>query len=373
MVAALRGACAGGLPSPVNGLKRDRLMTLSGRIAEQPRVSLAQLPTPLHPLQNYSRLLGLDLWIKRDDLTGLVGGGNKTRKLEFLVGDALRVGADTLVTIGALQSNHTRQTAAAAARSGLRCVLLHSGWTRDAGEFYRQTGNILLSSLMGAELYVDETPRPIDDQSPLTELTRRLEAEGRRVYAIPGGASEHPLGSLGYMVCAAEIVQQAEALGRSFDYIVHCTGSSSTQAGLLAGLRTLGVDTRVVGIADDEETLIKQARVRKLANDSLALLGLDTRVSEDDVTVIAVDQSTYGVADARTLDSIRQFATAEGLMADPVYEGKALRGLRDLAEQGYFEAGSRILLMHLGGTPAVHAYANQFGTPQLRDINARET
>jgi 1-aminocyclopropane-1-carboxylate deaminase/D-cysteine desulfhydrase-like pyridoxal-dependent ACC family enzyme len=220
---------------------------------------------------------------------------------------------------------------------------------------------------------VDETPRPIDDQSPLTELTRRLEAEGRRVYAIPGGASEHPLGSLGYMVCAAEIVQQAEALGRSFDYIVHCTGSSSTQAGLLAGLRTLGVDTRVVGIADDEETLIKQARVRKLANDSLALLGLDTRVSEDDVTVIAVDQSTYGVADARTLDSIRQFATAEGLMADPVYEGKALRGLRDLAEQGYFEAGSRILLMHLGGTPAVHAYANQFGTPQLRDINARET
>jgi 1-aminocyclopropane-1-carboxylate deaminase len=344
-------------------------MNLLDKIATYPRASLAQLPTPLHRLENYSQLLGLDLWIKRDDLTGLVGGGNKTRKLEFLVGDALRAGADTLVTIGALQSNHTRQTAAAAARSGLRCALLHSGWTDDAGEFYRLTGNLLLSSLMGAELYVDEIARPIEDQSPLADLSKRLESEGRHVYAIPGGGSEHPLGSLGYMVCAAEIVDQAAALGRPFDYIVHCTGSSSTQAGLLAGLRALGVDTRVVGIADDEETTIKAGRVLQLANDTLALLGLETRVVEQDVTVIAADQSAYGIADARTLEGIRQFAAAEGLVADPVYEGKALRGLRDLAEQGYFEADARVLLMHLGGTPAVHAYANQFGAPQLRDLH----
>lgn len=347
-------------------------MDLLAHIATQPRANLAQLPTPLHQLKNYSRLLGLDLWMKRDDLTGLVGGGNKTRKLEFLVGDALRAGADTLVTIGALQSNHTRQTAAAAARSGLRCALLHSGWTRDAGEFYRQTGNILLSSLMGAELFVDETPRPIDDQSPLADLTRRLENEGRRVYAIPGGASEHPLGSLGYMVCAAELTKQAADLGKPFDYILHCTGSSSTQAGLLAGLRALGEQTRVIGIADDEETVIKSARVLQMANDSLALLGLDVRVTPDDVTVIAADKSAYGVADERTMEGIRQFAQAEGLVADPVYEGKALRGLRDLAEQGYFEASARVLVMHLGGTPAVHAYANQFGTPQLQNINAQE-
>lgn len=342
------------------------------RITKQPRTSLAQLPTPLHRLVNYSRLLGIDLWMKRDDLTGLAGGGNKTRKLEFLVGDALSKGADTLVTIGALQSNHTRQTAAAAARSGLHCVLLHSGWTRDAGEFYRETGNLLLSSLMGAELYVDETPRPIDDQSPLVSITERLIAEGRKVYAIPGGASEHPLGSLGYMVCAVEIAEQGEALGRPFDYILHCTGSSSTQAGLLAGLRAIGSDTRVVGIADDEETELKSERVLQLANDTLALLGIDTRVVENDVTVLAADKSPYGVADERTLDSIRQFAAAEGLIADPVYEGKAVRGLRDLAEQGYFATDARVLLMHLGGTPAVHAYANQLGIPELHDIHDEE-
>jgi 1-aminocyclopropane-1-carboxylate deaminase len=343
-------------------------LNLHDRLSKQPRVSLAQLPTPLHPLGNYSRRLGLDLWMKRDDLTGLEGGGNKTRKLEFLVGDALAKGADTLVTIGALQSNHTRQTAAAAARVGLRCALLHSGWTRDAGEYYRRTGNILLSHLMGAELYVDETPRPIDDQSPLEHLTRKLEKEGRRVYTIPGGASEHPLGSLGYMICAAEIVAQAEAIGRPFDYIVHCTGSSSTQAGLLAGLRALGSDTRVIGIADDEETAIKALRVRQLANDALALLALEERVPEDAVTVVTADKSPYGIADDRTMESIRQFASDEGLLADPVYEGKALRGLRDLAEAGYFEADARILVMHLGGTPAVHAYANQFGIPPLKDI-----
>jgi 1-aminocyclopropane-1-carboxylate deaminase/D-cysteine desulfhydrase-like pyridoxal-dependent ACC family enzyme len=170
------------------------------------------------------------------------------------------------------------------------------------------------------------------------------------------------------MICAAEIVAQAEAIGRPFDYIVHCTGSSSTQAGLLAGLRALGSDTRVIGIADDEETAIKALRVRQLANDALALLALEERVPEDAVTVVTADKSPYGIADDRTMESIRQFASDEGLLADPVYEGKALRGLRDLAEAGHFEADARILVMHLGGTPAVHAYANQFGIPPLKDI-----
>jgi len=341
-------------------------MTLMERIAVLPRVKLAQLPTPLHPLENYSRLLGLDLWIKRDDLTGLEGGGNKTRKLEFLVGEALEKKADTLVTIGALQSNHTRQTAAAAAKTGLRCALLHSKWTNDAGELYRSTGNLLISSLMGAELYVDETPRPIEDQSPLADLTARLKQEGRRVYSIPGGGSEHWLGSFGYMVCAAELVEQAIELGRNFDYVVHCTGSSSTQAGLVAGFRALDVDTRVIGIADDEETIIKAKRVRQLANEALAALRLSEEVKEEEVTVISVDQNSYGSADKLTMDAIRAFGAAEGILADPVYEGKALRGLCKLAEQNYFPAGARILLMHLGGTPAIHAYGNQFGIPQLK-------
>jgi len=343
-------------------------MDLLKRISKLPRVSLAQLPTPVHKLSNYSRMLGIDLWIKRDDLTGLEGGGNKTRKLEFLVGDALDSQADTLVTIGALQSNHTRQTAAAAARTQLRCALLHSSWTRDAGEFYRHAGNILLSSLMGAELYVDETPRPIEDESPLELLCTRLSAEGRRGYAIPGGASDHPLGSFGYMLCAVEIAQQAKEIGRPFDYIVHCTGSSSTQSGLLAGLRAIGAETRVIGIADDHDTEHKAERVLRLANQALSILELDVHVTKEDVTVLAADLSPYGVADERTIQTIRQFAANEGLLADPVYEGKALRGLRDLAERDYFPPGARVLLMHLGGTPAVHAYANQFGTPRLHPI-----
>ena len=343
-------------------------MNLLARIARLPRAQFAQLPTPIHKLENYSRLLGLDIWIKRDDLTGLEGGGNKTRKLEFLIGDALRVNADTLVTIGALQSNHTRQTAAAAARMGLGCALVHSAWVSDAGEFYRSTGNLLISSIMVAELDVDETPRPIEDQSPLLELIARLEAEGRKVYAIPGGGSEHPLGSFGYMICAAELASQWAELGRSFDYVVHCTGSGSTQSGLLAGFRALGIGTQVIGISDDYETKIKAARVRQLANEALKLIDLEELISSDDVIVLAADQSPYGKADALTMDCIHQFAASEGLLADPVYEGKALRGLCQLAEQSYFPPGARVLLMHLGGTPVAHAYANQFGKPQLRNI-----
>ncbi len=335
-------------------------------LKKRPRARLAQLPTPIHQLENFGREAGdIELWIKRDDLTGLEGGGNKTRKLEYLVGDAIETGADTLVTAGAIQSNHTRQTAAAAARCSLECALLHFGWTRDAGPHYRQVGNILLSSMMGAELFLDETPRPIEDQAPLTEFCEYLADRGHKPYLIPAGASEHRLGSFGYMGCAAEMVQQCKALDVQFDYIVHCTGSSSTQAGLLAGFAAIGSVMHIIGVADDDETQIKQSRVLQLANDALAELGLSANVSSDDVHVIAADQSPYGKADNETLDAIRLFAKTEGLIADPVYEGKALRGLLSLAQENYFESGSRVLLMHLGGTPAVHAYANQLGPPEF--------
>ena len=335
-------------------------------LAERPRTPLAQLPTPMHRLDNFSRALQLpELWIKRDDLTGLEGGGNKTRKLEYLVGDALESGADMLVTAGAIQSNHTRQTAAAAARSNLKCALLHFGWTEDAGPLYRQTGNILLSSLMGAELYLDDIKRPIEDQGPLLKFVEQLRSRGHNPYLVPAGASEHRLGSFGYMGCAAELALQCRETDQHFDYVVHCTGSSSTQAGLLAGFAYLGYPTRVIGIADDDETDIKRDRVLQLANDALAELGSETRVRPDDVEIIAADLSVYGKAEPDTLDLIRLLARTEGLVADPVYEGKALRGLQALAANGRFDHDSRVLLMHLGGTPAVHAYANQFGTPQL--------
>jgi 1-aminocyclopropane-1-carboxylate deaminase len=251
---------------------------------------------------------------------------------------------------------------------GLKCALLHTGWTRDAGEFYRSAGNLLLSELMGAELFVDETPRPIEDESPLQDFAARLRAEGRDPYVIPGGASDHRLGSLGYMNCGIYLVEQSQQLGRSFDYVVHCTGSGSTQSGLLAGFCALHAATKVIGIADDEETEIKAARVWSLAKDTLEMLGLVERVARDDVTVLSVDQSPYGQADHLTLECIRDFASNEGLIADPVYEGKAIRGLVDLARRGFFPKDARVLLMHLGGSPAIHAYANKFGEPKLENI-----
>ncbi|MBT5877195.1 MAG: D-cysteine desulfhydrase family protein [Candidatus Latescibacteria bacterium] len=331
-----------------------------------PRLPLAQLPTPIHPLPNFSREVGREVWIKRDDLTGLAGGGNKTRKLEFLVGDAVETGADMVATVGAIQSNHTRQTAAAAARAGIKCSLLHYGWTKDAGEHYRKVGNILLSSVMGADLYLDDTDRPIEDNGPLDEFGDYLETQGHRPYLIPGGGSDHRLGSLGYVACAAEIVSQMSSLGTHFDYVVHCTGSGGTQAGLIAGFKALDCICRVIGIPDDYETDIKRERVLRLSNATLTDLDVPIRVQPGDVEIVASDMSPYGIADQETYRAIDFLARSEGLMADPVYEGKAVRGLLDLVCNNRFGKDSRILLLHLGGTPAVHAYANQFEPIELR-------
>ena len=333
-----------------------------------PRITLAQLPTPIHRLSNFGKTVGnIDLWVKRDDLTGLAGGGNKTRKLEFLVGDAVRSGADTLVTVGAIQSNHTRQTAAAAARAGLKCALLHcTGWTTSAGPYYRQVGNLLLSSILGAELYEDGADRSIEGVTSLDELADYVRARGDTPYVIPGGASDHRLGSLGYVACAAEIAKQSIALETHFDIVIHTTGSSSTQSGLLAGFAALHYETRVIGVSDDQESVIKRERVWRLANAALSELGFRERVDRDTIEVIIGDTSAYGTADNNTLAAIRLLARTEGLIADPVYEGKAIRGLLELAKRGRLREGSRILLLHLGGTPAVHAYASGFGVIDLK-------
>ena len=342
---------------------------IKDKLSNWPTADLTLLPTPIHPLKNFGKLLdGQDLWIKRDDLTGLEGGGNKTRKLDFLVGDALAKGADMLVTVGAIQSNHTRQTAAAAAKANMKCALLHYGWTKDAGPNYRKVGNIFLSSMIGADLYLDETVRPIEDQGPLDEFVDYLRSQGHKPYLIQGGASDHELGTLGYLQCAQEIAEQTEQRGFQFDYIIHCTGSSSTQAGLVAGMAALGQKTRVIGISDDDETSIKRERVQKLANDTLCITGIEALVISDDIEIIAADKSHYGVSDESTLDAIKLFAKKEALIADPVYEGKAIRGLLELSKQGRFEKGAKILLMHLGGSPAIHAYTNHFDPVDLMPL-----
>ncbi|MGI9271743.1 MAG: 1-aminocyclopropane-1-carboxylate deaminase/D-cysteine desulfhydrase [Woeseiaceae bacterium] len=350
---------------------KNALADLQNRLEKLPRASLALLPTPIQPLRNFgSSLGGLDLWMKRDDLSGLEGGGNKTRKLEYFVGDALTQKADMLVTVGAIQSNHTRQTAAAAAKSGLKCALLHCAWTKGAGPNYRSVGNVLLSHMMGAELYIDETERPIEDQGPLEEFVELLTSKGHKPYLIPAGASEHRLGSMGYIQCAAEIAMQSAESGVEFDYLIHCTGSSSTQAGLLAGFAALGVKTHVIGVSDDDETEIKRARVRLLANNALQELGLAVRVAEQDVEVISSSANAYGVPDKDIKSGIALFAQQEGLIADPVYEGRAIHGLSTLASENRFEKNAKILLMHLGGSPAVHAYAEQFESIQFQTITA---
>jgi 1-aminocyclopropane-1-carboxylate deaminase len=343
------------------------LADLLARLEKLPRASLALLPTPIQPLKNFGKSLdGPELWMKRDDLTGFEGGGNKTRKLEFLVGEALVNKADMLVTVGAIQSNHTRQTAAAAAKYGLKCALLHCAWTRDAGSQYRRVGNVLLSHLMGAELYIEETERPIEDQGPLNDFITHLQRQGHRPYLIPGGASDHHLGSMGYVICAAEIAKQISEYKTVFDYLVHCTGSSSTQAGLLAGFTALGIKTKVIGISDDDEIEIKKKRVQRLANNTLKKLGLDARVTEQDVEVICFVNKAYGIVNEQLVRSITLLAQTEGLIADPVYEGRAIHGLLNLAAEGQFEKNTRVLLMHLGGSPAIHAYAAQFGPVLLR-------
>lgn len=346
------------------------LTDLLSRLDKYPRTSLALLPTPIQTLRNLGSSIGVPgLWMKRDDLTGLEGGGNKTRKLEYLVGDALATGADMLVTVGAIQSNHTRQTAAAAAKSGLKCSLLHCAWTEDASPSYREVGNILISHLIGADLYVDETRRPIEDQGPLEDFMTQLREQGHSPYLIPGGASEHRLGCLGYIRCAAEVAVQAEEAGINFDYVIHCTGSSSTQAGLLAGFAALGMKNHVIGISDDGEIEIKNARVLELANDALRELGLAVRVSAKDVEVISSCSNAYGVPNAEIVSAIRLLARTEGLVADPVYEGRAICGLLDLVDEGRFAKNASILLMNLGGSPAIHAYAGLFGSLELRQFS----
>jgi 1-aminocyclopropane-1-carboxylate deaminase len=334
------------------------------RLAGFSRIPLACLPTPLHELPRLSeRLGGPEIWAKRDDLTGHGGGGNKTRKLEFLVGEAVAMSADTLVTVGAIQSNHVRQTAAAAVRAGLSCALLLRSFVPRDDDFYERAGNALLSRLLGAELHHDRIPAHIGDEAGLDELVADLERQGRRPYRVPLGASDHRLGGLGYVACALELVEQCEQLGVEFDAIVHCTGSGSTMAGLLAGLQTLGSDIDVIGIHDDGDAEAGADLVHRLANATLRLLGHDEPLPRSRVEVWGdFAAGGYGIPGADTYAAIRLAAETEGLFVDPVYEGKSMAGLIGLVRNGRLTSGSRVLYLHMGGAAALHAYAPDLWT-----------
>jgi len=325
------------------------------------RFPLANLPTPMHPLRRFSQHLeGPEIWIKRDDCTGLAGGGNKTRKLEYLIADAIAHGADTLVTVGGIQSNHTRQTAAAAAVAGLRCELVQRRWVKRSDPSYENVGNILLSRILGARITIVAGSGRIGiSERPFQAVVRRLSREGGIPYVIPAGGSDHALGGLGYVRCAQEIVEQSRLANIRFDAIVHATSSGSTQAGLVVGLAGLGAATRVIGIEVNAQGNHTRAMVSKIAKQTAKMLGVTGDGLQFDVRSGYAGEA-YAIPTASSLEAIALLARLEGILVDPVYEAKSLAGLIDLVRHGEFRKEERVLFLHLGGTPALHAYASLF-------------
>lgn len=322
-------------------------------LARFPRVRLAHLPTPLEPLPRLSEELGVDLWIKRDDCTGLAGGGNKTRKLEFLLGDALEQGADTLVTQGAVQSNHVRQTAAAAASHGLACEIILEERTGSKAVDYVGNGNVLLDRLYGAG--VRRVPGGTDMVAELEKTADQVRARGDRPYVIPGGGS-NAVGALGYVDCAREIVVQADELDLPVDRIVTATGSAGTHAGLVAGLAVMGADVPVLGVGVRAPKEKQESSVLKLARETAMLLGRPDAVT-DAMVVADCDYvgAGYGLIDQGVVDALTLAARTDGILLDPVYTGKAMKGLIALARAGRFE-GETVVFLHTGGAQGLFGY-----------------
>lgn len=334
------------------------------QLSRFPRVRFAHLPTPLEPMSRLSAHLGgPEIWIKRDDCTGLSTGGNKARKLEFLIGDAIAQGADIVLTQGATQSNHARQTAAAAAKFGLDCHLLLENRTGIGTDAYRSNGNVLLDRLHGAT--TEERPAGLDMNAELEAAAEHFASQGRKPYAIPGGGS-NPIGALGYVGAALELVAQANDMGLVFDRLVHATGSAGTQAGLVVGLRAINSGLPVLGIGVRAARKKQEEAVFALAEKTAAHLGLDGLVVRADA-VANCDYvgPGYGHPAPETIEAIRLVAALEGVLLDPVYSGKGMAGLIDLVRKGVFARHEKIVFLHTGGSAALFGYPDHFGYPPL--------
>lgn len=327
------------------------------KLTRFPRVRLTHAPTPLEPMQNLSRLLGgPNLWVKRDDCTGLAGGGNKTRKLEYLIGDALAKKADIVITQGATQSNHARQTAAAAARFGIACEILLEDRTGYRHEDYRKSGNVILDRLLGAE--VRHLPGGTDMDAAMASVADELKAKGRTPYVIPGGGS-NPIGALGYVTCALELAEQANNVGLDIDLLVHATGSTGTQAGLLAGIEASRGDIPVLGIGVRAPKPVQEEKVYALAARTAELLGAPGAVARERV-VANCDYvgEGYGLPTPAMMEALELVARTEAIVLDPVYSGKAMAGLIDLVRNGQFAKGQNIVFLHTGGAPGLFGYVH---------------
>jgi 1-aminocyclopropane-1-carboxylate deaminase len=325
------------------------------------RYSLSFGPTPIEKLSRLSEHLGdkVEIFAKREDCnSGLAFGGNKIRKLEYIVPDAIASNADTLVTIGGVQSNHTRQVAAVAAKLGMKCRLVQESWVPFEDAVYDRVGNILMSRVMGAEIELVDEGFDIGIRESWERALQDVRAKGGKPYAIPAGASVHKLGGLGYVGFAEEVRAQEAALGFAFDYIVVCTVTGSTHAGMLVGFAADGRARNVIGIDASATPAQTRAQVLDIARKTADLVALDRPIADDDL-VLMEDYAypAYGVPSAETNEAIRLCARMEGMMTDPVYEGKSMQGLIDLVRKDFFPAGSKILYAHLGGVPAINAYS----------------
>jgi len=322
-------------------------------------VRITHAPTPLEPMIRFSGLLGgPNLWIKRDDCTGLATGGNKTRKLEYLIADALALGADTVITQGATQSNHARQTAAIAAKRVLQCHLILEDRTGYRHEDYRHSGNVFLDQLYGAQL--SEVAAGTNMDQAMAQLASRLRDEGRKPYIIPGGGS-NPIGALGYVTCALELVEQANNLGLAIDTLVTATGSAGTQAGLVAGLEGARAGVAVLGIGVRAAKPAQEDKVFQLALQTTELLGLTGAVARESV-VANCDYvgAGYGVPTQGMIEAVTLLARTEGILLDPVYSGKAMAGLIDLIRKGQFRKGQNVVFLHTGGAVGLYGYRHAF-------------
>jgi L-cysteate sulfo-lyase len=328
-------------------------------LARYPRRFIAHLPTPLERLDRLTKELnGPEIWIKRDDCTGLSTGGNKTRKLEFLMAEAELQGADMVMTQGATQSNHARQTAAFAAKLGLDCHILLEDRTGSNNANYNNNGNVLLDHMHGAT--TEKRPGGGDMNAEMEKVADKFRAEGRNVYTIPGGGS-NPTGALGYVNCAFEMLAQLNDRALKVDHIVHATGSAGTQAGLITGLKAMNAQIPLLGIGVRAPKPKQEENVYNLACATAEKLGCAGVVAREDV-VANTDYvgEGYGIPTESGIEAIQMFAELEAILLDPVYSAKGAAGFIDLIRKGHFKKGERVVFLHTGGSVALFGYDSAF-------------
>ncbi|MCR6490015.1 1-aminocyclopropane-1-carboxylate deaminase [Amycolatopsis sp. OK19-0408] len=329
-------------------------------LAGFPRYPLLFGPSPVHPLERLTEHLGgAKVWAKREDVnSGLAFGGNKTRKLEYLVADALKEGADTLVSIGGVQSNHTRQVAAAAARAGLKAVLVQESWVDWHDPLYDKVGNIQLSRILGADVRLVQAGFGIGFKQAWEEAVAEIKEKGGKPYAIPAGASDHRLGGLGFANWVVELEAQEAALGVFFDTVIVCSVTGSTQGGMVAGVAA-NKPRRILGIDASAKPGETREQVTRIARNTAELIGAG------EIADVELDDryhaGVYGIPDKSTVDAIETCARLEGMITDPVYEGKSMAGLIDLVKNGEIARDSNVLYAHLGGQPALNGYTSVLG------------